>query len=182
MPHVLNPAEGFIVTANQQVQAVRRSPYLTQDWSYGYRSQRIRDLLTGRTGLTAADMSAIQFDNRNGMAPDAGAAAAGRRTSRTTRSPARRSSCCKGWDFTQPPDSAAAAYYNAVWRNLMRLGFDDELGDDLQADGGDRWFQVVTTLLKRKSRPVVGQQGDARRDREPRRDRPPGDGRRRGSS
>jgi penicillin amidase len=59
----------------------------------------------------------------------------------------------RGWDYTQPPDSAAAAYYNAVWRNLMRLGFDDELGDDLQADGGDRWFQVVTTLLKGKSDP-----------------------------
>ncbi len=59
----------------------------------------------------------------------------------------------KGWDFTQPADSAAAAYYNAVWSNLLRLGFDDELGTALAADGGDRWFEVVTVLLQRKSDP-----------------------------
>ncbi|WP_426565775.1 penicillin acylase family protein [Angustibacter sp. McL0619] len=151
MPHVLNPADGFVVTANQQVQA-SELPFLTEDWSYGYRSQRIRDLLTGRTGLTAADMSAIQFDNRNGMAPTLVPLllATDLKDDPFTR---EAQDLLRGWDYTQPPDSAAAAYYNAVWRNLMRLGFDDELGDDLQADGGDRWFEVVTTLVKRKSDP-----------------------------
>jgi penicillin amidase len=151
MPHVLNPAEGFIVTANQQVQA-SPEPFLTDDWSYGYRSQRIRDLLERRTGLTVADMSKIQFDNRNGMAPTLVPLllATSFKADPFTR---EAQDLLRGWAYTQPPDSAAAAYYNAVWRNLMRLGFDDELGEDLQADGGDRWFEVVTSLLKRKSDP-----------------------------
>ena len=44
------------------------------------------------------------------------------------------------WDFAQPADSAAAAYYNVVWSNLLRLTFHDELREDIWPDGGDRWF------------------------------------------
>ncbi len=151
LPSVLNPKEGVIVTANQAVTSAS-SPYLTQDWDYGFRSQRIRDLLKGRTGLTPADMSAIQGDTRNGMAGTLVPLLLGTDLSRDpfTR---EAQNLLKGWDGTQAADSAAAAYYNAVWSNLLRLGFDDELGADLAADGGDRWFEVVTTLLRRKSDP-----------------------------
>jgi penicillin amidase len=151
LPSVLNPKEGLIVAANQAVTA-DVTPYLTQDWDYGFRSQRIRDLLTRTAKLSPDDMSRIQLDTRNPMAPtlvplllkvDLSKDAFTREAQQLLR----------GWDFTQPPTSAAAAYYNAVWRNLLRLGFDDELGVDLAADGGDRWFEVVTALLQRKDDP-----------------------------
>nr|WP_200942226.1 penicillin acylase family protein [Angustibacter sp. Root456] len=155
LPHELNPPEGFIVTANQAVTASTQ-PYLTQDWSYGYRSQRIRDLIQGfiKRGqkITVADMAGIQRDTRNGMAANLVPLML---KVDLSDDPFTREAqdLLKGWDFTQPADSAAAAYYNAVWSNLLRLGFDDELGDALAADGGDRWFQVVTVLLQRKSDP-----------------------------
>jgi penicillin amidase len=56
----------------------------------------------------------------------------------------------EGWDFRQPASgtgSAAAAYYNAVWRHLLRLTFDDELPQAAEADGSDRWMAVVAELL-----------------------------------
>ncbi|GAB3598486.1 penicillin acylase family protein [Angustibacter peucedani] len=151
LPHVLNPSDGFVVTANQAVTSAA-DPFLTQDWDYGYRAQRIRDLLKGRDGLTAADMSSIQGDTRNGMAPTLVPLL---RAIDLSGDPFTREAqdLLKGWDYTESPDSAAAAYYNAVWSNLLRLGFDDELGDDLAADGGDRWFEVVTSLLRRRSDP-----------------------------
>jgi penicillin amidase len=52
------------------------------------------------------------------------------------------------WDYTQPADSAAAAYFNAVWRQVLTLTFDDELPDGLRPDGGDRWFEVMRGLLE----------------------------------
>ena len=52
-----------------------------------------------------------------------------------------------GWDFTQPVDSAAAAFYNAAWRHLVLLTFNDDLPEGARPDGGDRWFEVVRTLL-----------------------------------
>jgi penicillin amidase len=57
----------------------------------------------------------------------------------------------RGWDRTTPAadseSSAAAAYYNAVWRNLCELLFDDELPAGLKADGGARWRAAVQGLL-----------------------------------
>ncbi|GAB3693251.1 penicillin acylase family protein [Angustibacter aerolatus] len=152
LPTVLDPAEGFVVTANQQVTDAPE-PFLTADWGYGYRSQRIRDLITQRLQrgrISPADMSAIQLDQRNPLA--------------ATLVPlllqvdlsddpftAEAQRLLRGWDHRQQPDSAPAAYYNAVWRNLLRLGFDDELPADLAADGGERWFEVVRRLLDSKS-------------------------------
>ena len=72
LPNVYNPAEGFIVTANQAVVGPRYAHLLTHDWSYGYRSQRILELLrermsAGKVGVE--DIRRLQFDNRNGFAP-----------------------------------------------------------------------------------------------------------------
>ena len=57
----------------------------------------------------------------------------------------------RGWDFTTPAgdgeSGAAAAYYNAVWRNLLELLFDDELPTGLKADGDARWRSAVQRLL-----------------------------------
>jgi penicillin amidase len=57
------------------------------------------------------------------------------------------------WDFSQPADSAAAAYFNVVWSNLLRLTFHDDLPEDQWPDGGDRWFAVVSHLLEHPSDP-----------------------------
>ncbi|MGL5858179.1 MAG: penicillin acylase family protein [Angustibacter sp.] len=151
LPAVLNPSEGFIVAANQTVSAQPR-PFLTRDWSHGYRAgritQRIREVLSTGQRVSAADMAAIQSDTRNPMAAVLIPALLRVDLSGDEFS-AEAQGLLRDWDLTQPTDSAAAAYYNAVWRTLLRLTFDDELGPDVGADGADRWFTVVTRLLDR---------------------------------
>ncbi|MGH3099322.1 MAG: penicillin acylase family protein [Streptosporangiales bacterium] len=69
VPYVLDPEEGYVVTANQA--AVGRSyPYLlTRDWDYGYRSQRITDLVTSADDpSTVASTGRMQLDTYNAMA------------------------------------------------------------------------------------------------------------------
>ncbi|MGL4174012.1 MAG: penicillin acylase family protein [Actinomycetota bacterium] len=147
LPSVRNPDEGFIVAANQEATA-QAEPYLTGDWMHGYRSQRIRDLLFGERQISTATMSAIQSDTKNPMAPTLVPALL---QVDLTNSPFTQEAqnLLRDWDFTQPVDSAAAAYYNAVWRNLLRLTFDDELGVELAASGDERWFTVVADLLRK---------------------------------
>ena len=41
----------------------------------------------------------------------------------------------EGWDYTQEPDSAAAAYFNAVWRNILKLAFGNKLPKELRVEG-----------------------------------------------
>ena len=154
LPSQTNPPDGVIVAANQAVTA-GTDPFLTSDWDFGYRSQRIRDLLQHDPArkISPADMARFQLDTTNGMARTLVPLLLRTRLARRDAFTAEARDLLKGWDLTQPPDSAAAAYYNAVWRNLLRLGFDDELGAGLAADGGGRWFEVVTRLLARPGDP-----------------------------
>ena len=41
----------------------------------------------------------------------------------------------QGWDFDQDSDSAAAAYFNAVWSNLLKLAFGDKMPYQLRPKG-----------------------------------------------
>ncbi len=145
LPSELDPEGGVIVTANQAVVG-RDYPYnLGAPGSYGYRSQRISDLLKRKERFSVEDMAQIQMDSRNGFAPTfvdylldvfmpSPYLAGGQRL-------------LEGWDYTQDPDSAAAAYYNAVWRNTLELTFHDELQESVWPDGSSRWFEVMRRLL-----------------------------------
>jgi penicillin G amidase len=150
LPYVEDPADGFIVAANQAVIAPGgTSVTITKDWDYGYRSQRIRDLLTaakrGTHRLTVADMRVIQGDTRNGIA--ALLVPLLLRTQVDDKFTQEAVDLLKGWDYTQPADSAAAAYFNTVWVTILDLTFSDELPDGFKPDGGDRWFAVIQSLL-----------------------------------
>ncbi|WP_026248983.1 penicillin acylase family protein [Streptomyces sp. LaPpAH-108] len=185
LPYEFNPKRGYIVTANQAVIDKATYPYtLTADWGYGTRSQRITDLIESKIKdggkISTDDMRQMQTDNSSEIArllvpkllklnlddPDVRQA----------------QKLLEGWDYTQDADSAAAAYFNAVWRNILKLAFGDKLpkelrvkgqclwveragstgpvddttkvrecgqrdADQAQPDGGDRWFEVVRTLM-----------------------------------
>ena len=60
------------------------------------------------------------------------------------------------WDFTQPADSAAAAYYNVVWRNLLELTFHDDLPSAAWPNGGGRWMLVGRGPARPARQHVVG--------------------------
>jgi penicillin amidase len=149
LPNVLDPDEGFVVTANQAVTGPDYPYFITDDWDRGYRSQRIRHLLERQLAesgtLTLDDLAEIQLDERSPLAPalvphlldidlPPGYWSAGQRLLRR-------------WDFDQPADSAAAEYFNVVWRQLLELTFHDEMQEDVWPSGADRWMSVVTRLL-----------------------------------
>jgi len=148
MPMAYDPPEGFIVAANQAVTA-SQTPFLTTEWDYGFRSGRIRDMITATPKVTPARMSEIQGDTYNTFAP---ALVKALLAVNLRDDPFAEDSkeLLRTWDYTQPagksPSSAAAAYFNAVWSSVLRLTFDDELGD-MKADGGSQWMEATTLLL-----------------------------------
>ena len=62
LPKVLNPPDGIIATANAQTVGPGYKYYISTRWAAPYRTDRIYQLLTGRTDLTVADCNAIQTD------------------------------------------------------------------------------------------------------------------------
>lgn len=153
MPRALNPDHGFIVAANQAVQDGGADPFLTADFDYGYRSQRlgeeIQRLVAGGGAITTEQAFDLMLDTANPYAEilvpylldvpveDAFVAEAVR--------------LFDDWadqGYPQDADSAAAAYFAAVWANVLELTFSDELPEAIAPDGGSRWLQVVAALLE----------------------------------
>jgi penicillin amidase len=145
MPSSYNPPEGMIVTANQAVDD-KSEPFLTEDWDYGYRAERILTLLKGGGQISPAAMSKTQLDDKD---PFASTLVPYLLKTNLRKDPftEQAQQLLTGWNFTTGAKSAPAAYYYAVWSNLLRLTFDDELSGELKADGGDRWYAVVGNLL-----------------------------------
>jgi penicillin amidase len=155
LPWEENPKEGFIVAANQAVTPDGTGPSFTHDFDFGYRSQRIRDLLgaaaAGHRQLQVEDLQAVQLDTRNGIAADLVPVLLKEKVNDPFTQEAV--DLLKHWDYTQPADSSAAAYFNAVWAALLQLTFDDELPVGTRPNGGGRWGEVVRTLLRDASDP-----------------------------
>jgi len=152
-PHVLNPAEGFVVTANNR-QAGPEYPFLiSSNWIGPYRAMRIREMVQPARGLTAADVAREQMDVRDDHAvrylPRAVRAAQQAGDSAAVRE-------LRGWNGEARMDSRAAALFYTWWEALRRKVGQDEfrggrmffpggtLDRILDASGG-RWVDDVRT-------------------------------------
>ncbi|KUO18706.1 penicillin acylase family protein [Streptomyces dysideae] len=148
LPYEYNPKRGYIVTANQAVIDKDKYPYtLTTDWGYGTRSQRLTDLIQSKIEdggkVSTEDMRQMQLDNSSEIAKllvpkllkididDEDVRAAQK--------------LLEGWDYTQDADSAAAAYFNSVWRNILKLSFGNKLPKELRVKGQCLWVERVDT-------------------------------------
>ena len=62
LPNLYDPAEGFIVTANQRIAGRGYAYHLTNEWASPYRARRIYDSIQAKPKLTPTDMRTIQAD------------------------------------------------------------------------------------------------------------------------
>lgn len=155
MPAVLDPASGILVAANQAVTPAGTGPFLTVDWDYGYRAQRIRESLEAAvaagTKIDAATTNTLQNDEWSPYAAELLPA--------LLEAPVEDDFTGQGvdllreWDGVQSEDSAAAAYFAAVWSTLLELTFWDDLPQDEWPSGDSRWLEVVKRLLEEPDNP-----------------------------
>jgi penicillin amidase len=145
LPYVINPDSGFIVTANQAVIGPEYPYFITDDWAYGARSQRIVDLITQSIDsgerFTVEMMQDMQMDSHNALAaflvpriPETGVSN-------------EALSLFDGWNYDQSIDSAPAAYFNAIWRQLVNRMFNAHIDTELTTtNGDDQFWQVVERI------------------------------------
>ncbi len=149
-PHALNPEEGYLATANETV-VPQGYPYLiTSEANFAHRGDRIREVLAEQDQVTPDSSVELQMDdwsaNAEQLVPVLLAVADAADLDEYVSSGV---DLLRGWDYRQPIDSSAAAYFNAVWASLLSLTFRDELPESAWPDGGRRWFEVVRSLLDR---------------------------------
>ncbi|MER6343484.1 penicillin acylase family protein [Streptomyces sp. NPDC001595] len=148
LPYEYDPKRGYVVTANQAVVDEDAYPYtLTADWGYGTRSQRITDLIEskikGDGKISTDDMRQMQMDNSSEIAkllvPQL------LKLDVDDKDVREAQKLLEGWDYTQDADSAAAAYFNSVWRNILKLAFGNKLPKELRVKGQCLWVEPVNT-------------------------------------
>jgi penicillin amidase len=148
LPYEYDPERGYIVTANQAVVDKDKYPYtLTTDWGYGTRSQRITDLIKtkidGGGKISTDDMRQMQLDNSSEIAkllvPKL------LKIDVADKNVREAQKLLEGWDYTQDADSAAAAYFNATWRNILKLAFGNKLPKELRVKGQCLYVEPVNT-------------------------------------
>jgi penicillin amidase len=148
LPSMLNPPRGWIVAANQAVIGPQYQYFLTDDWAYGARSQRIIDRLNefladGET-VNAEQMRELLMDNHNMLAAFMVPRLPELNVNDNTRQALQ---LFLDWDFQQDADSAAAAYFNAMWAQLVERMFNAVLPSDVTtSSGSDRFWQVIENI------------------------------------
>lgn len=150
LPSVLDPDDGFVIGADQQVGA---SVYLTGDWDYGYRAQRIRDLLVLAVAdgpVDVTDMERIALDKYSpaaGVLVEALLAVDLKNTTTAHGWAADGQELLRTWDLQMDADSPAAMYFAAVWRMVLEQTFSDELPSAADLTGDSRSVELIRQIV-----------------------------------
>ena len=160
MPRLLNPSQGYVVTANQMITRPGVPPVIAVDGAYGFRANRIEDMVVSRTDHDLEYSQQMQMDEFDGGAFGIVPALLAVDTA-GNQSVAEMQALLETWASGADPfqanwDSSEAAAYQGVWRHLLINTFHDELPEDLRpsrANGNSRWFEVVIQLLEEPEDP-----------------------------
>jgi penicillin amidase len=152
-PHVRDPADGFVVTANNRQVGAPYPHHITANWAEPWRAVRIRQMVEAGRGLTAADVLAQQMDVRDAWAlrhlPRAVRAA-----ERAGQADAARE--LRAWNGEARVDSRAAGLFYVWYEELRTRVGSDEFGERpvyfprtalerVLARGGGPWTDDVRT-------------------------------------
>ena len=134
LPHVFDPPEHFIVTANNRPAPATYTHNLGLEWTEPYRAQRIVDLIRSvrlqpdhSTGLTPDDFARIQADTVS-LHATALLPILLRHTGAMTPAEQPALDLLRRWNFDTTRDSAATAIFQAWFLQLTRLLVSDKLG------------------------------------------------------
>jgi penicillin amidase len=120
-PRVVNPADHYIVTANNRVAKTLPPALAGGFWEPPYRATRIASLLTQADGARVKDMAAVQTDVFSLQA--AGMVASLVRPTRASLTDPRAGAAADlllAWDCQMAADSPGAALYHLFYQELLQ--------------------------------------------------------------
>ncbi len=166
LPHLFNPPEGYIASANNKIVDDAYPYYISDLWEPSSRIQRLRDLLgAGKDGFTVDDFQRMQTDQFSMNAREVLPYILGAFKDSTLGLPEeeRIFEYLRNWNFTFAREDIATTIYQEFYVRLLRNIYVDEMGEDifhdwvtlvnvpirvttrLLSEGTSRWFDDVRT-------------------------------------
>ena len=146
MPSVYNPPAGYIATANHAVVGPAYSYPMPNEWDYGYRGQRIVEMILEKDKLSVEDLQAIHGDDFHAMGPIFVPLLTANEVWMTANQ-AVAADLLSGWDYQNRMDSAPAAVFNAFWRHLLLQLFTNMGVPEDYFPDQDRSFAIMETMV-----------------------------------
>jgi penicillin amidase len=138
MPHSRNPERGWVGTCNHKTITKDYPYYYSSHLSPSFRYERLKEILDTPNPKTAENHWQYQRDTVNLMAkriaPLMAKALIAREETKAMGEILSR------WDYRDDPGKAAPAIFQAVYRQLALLVFQDELGDELARMMLENWY------------------------------------------
>jgi penicillin amidase len=153
LPYLYDPPSGIIATANNAAVDAKFPYFIGEDWSAGYRAERILQLLNATPKLTTADMRNIQGDTLVLQAKPFQAALASPSIAPSTADGRTVLDRIRAWDDFCDTASTGCAPYSVFVYHLLRDVFDPRLGATGKDGiarlfvGSERSAEVLVDLL-----------------------------------
>jgi penicillin amidase len=131
-PHLINPEQGYIATANNKVAAEQYLHFVSHYWEPVDRINRIHQLLNSSGKISVEDVKQMQQDVFSGLASEVTpliVQALEKRSAETDLQKARQ--IMADWDFKMEKDSVAACLFEMTFMHMLENIFEDELGPEL---------------------------------------------------
>lgn len=148
LPTQVNPKEGFIATANNQVIGEDYPYHITDFWAQPYRFERIKEVLEANDAITVEDMMALQMDQHNLYAreflPDL-------LTSLKEKDQdgkyAEIMAMLEKWDMVDAKESGAPLVFHTLMIKLQEVLFKDQMPEDMYGIMYGK-FNITDQLLR----------------------------------
>ncbi|MFJ6265191.1 penicillin acylase family protein [Lysinibacillus xylanilyticus] len=132
LPTVVNPDEGFIATANNEVIGEEYSYHITDLWAQPYRFERIKEVLAANDSLTVEDMMNLQMDQHNLYAreflPYLLTSIKAQDQDGKYKDVIK---LLENWDMVDAKDSGAPLVFHTLMEKLQEVLFKDQMPEDM---------------------------------------------------
>jgi penicillin amidase len=132
LPQLVNPPEGFIVTANNRIVEDDYPHHITSEWMTGYRAKRIEQMLAERERHSVGDFERMQHDFHS--LPGAETVHLLSRLHPPSQRATRAIERLKSWDCRLTPESVAASIYQAFTVELARAVAGAAIADEAKLE------------------------------------------------
>ncbi len=145
MPHALNPAQGYIVSANHRIVNEEYPHYLGSVWRNGYRARRIEEMINNCPTISLADCRAMHLDVAHIPGRELVELLTGLETSNPEAALAL--GLLRAWDGRLTTDSVGGTVYEVFIRQLSEAlltpHFSQPFQEQLLGKGGHPLLQPV---------------------------------------
>ncbi|MGG2056778.1 penicillin acylase family protein [Lysinibacillus pakistanensis] len=148
LPTIINPKDGFIATANNEVIGEEYPYHITNFWAQPYRFERIKEVLAANDSITVEDMMRLQMDQQNLYAREfLPNLLASIKSKDHDGKYADIIKLLEEWDMIDAKESGAPLVFHTLMIKLQEVLFKDQMPEDMYKLMSGK-FNITDQLLR----------------------------------